>query len=161
MTDGMAETKIVRKRGQAALEYLLTYGWAILIILAIMAVLVYLVRPQQVEMCAAALPFQCKTDYVKIKTDGNLTLRLENIGATKYVINETKCGTKVTVLPNIVLSPGSNVVLYFNCTNKIVGTPVAGKDIFKDDDDVSFVYYPYGEQDFTKVQQIDLVVKYS
>lgn len=149
------------KKGQAALEYLMTYGWALLIILAIMAVLVYLVKPQQVEACNVALPFQCEPDHYKIKGDGNLTLRLNNMGTTRYVITETKCGTKTTALSNVVLSPGSNVILYFNCTNKVTGTHVAGKDVFKDDDDISFVYYPEDNADFTKVQLIDIVVKYS
>ncbi|VVB66360.1 Uncharacterised protein [Candidatus Gugararchaeum adminiculabundum] len=42
-----------RKKGQAAMEYLMTYGWAILVIIIILAALLYLgiLGPQTIKSC--------------------------------------------------------------------------------------------------------------
>ena len=68
-----------RKRGkkaQAAMEFLMTYGWAILIILIALGVLFYLgvFNPRTPSTCIAAAPLSC-TD-VKATGAGAITLVL-------------------------------------------------------------------------------------
>lgn len=159
--------KGIGHKGQAALEYLMTYGWAILIILAILVVIGTFVWPQitqaqSSESCAVTLPFQCVSGYYSIDKGGNLTLRLQNIGTTRYLVNATQCGidAPVTVIsPEKSLTAGNYVDLTFNCASKVDPNAVAGKDTFKED--VSITYYPpEGKEMYTKVQRISLVVKY-
>jgi len=148
------------RKGQAAMEYLMTYGWAILIVLAIMGILVYLVRPQQVESCNVALPFQCEQNKYTINSTHYVKLSLVNIGSIAYNITQSKCGTSSTTL-NTVITPGSNATLTINCggSANIINNPQAGRDVFKDT--ILITYYPVGSPDFVKTQQIELVVKYS
>jgi hypothetical protein len=150
------------RKGQAAMEYLMTYGWAILIVLAIMGILVYLVRPQQVESCNVALPFQCEQNKYTINSSQILKLSLVNLGSIAYNITTAKCGSSTTNL-NTVITPGSNATLNISCagsTNIIPSSQVQpGKDVFKDT--ISITYYPVGSPEFQKTQQIEIVVKYS
>lgn len=147
------------KKGQAAMEYLMTYGWAILIVLAIMAILIYMVRPQQMETCNVAVPLQCEPEHYTVDTSGNLTIRIKNMGTVSYSIISSKCGTNVyNYNPPLFLSPAGYVDVYFNCTGKVESNAVPGKDVFKEA--VSITYYPTDAQTFTKTQQIEVVVKY-
>jgi hypothetical protein len=148
------------RKGQAAMEYLMTYGWAILIVLAIMGILVYLVRPQQVESCNVALPFQCEQNKYTINSSQFVKISLVNLGSIAYTISSANCGTSTTSL-NTEITPGSNATLSINCTgsNSKISNPQSGKDVFKDT--ISIIYYPVGSPDFQKTQQIEIVVKYS
>ncbi|MFH0818177.1 MAG: hypothetical protein V1909_06125, partial [Candidatus Micrarchaeota archaeon] len=55
------------KRGQAAMEYLMTYGWAILVIVIVLAALLYLgifnVKPP--EVCTMPAGMTCSKFYLK------------------------------------------------------------------------------------------------
>jgi hypothetical protein len=148
------------RKGQAAMEYLMTYGWAILIVLAIMGILVYLVKPQQVESCNVALPFQCEQNKYAINSSQIVKLSLVNLGSIAYNITDAKCGSSTSTL-NTVITPGSNATLTINCagSTNIITNPQPGKDVFKDT--ISITYYPVGSPDFKKTQQIEIVVKYS
>jgi hypothetical protein len=149
-------------RGQAALEYLMTYGWAILVILAVLSILLYVVRPQAVETCNVALPFQCIPDYYKIDSTGNLTLRLKNVGTTRLAINYTKCGNSITSFsPAKILSAGGEIDLSFNCSAELakMGQVTPGKDVFKSTLEVG--YYPSESPEYFKITTIDIGVKVS
>ncbi|MEM2174907.1 MAG: hypothetical protein QXI58_04715 [Candidatus Micrarchaeia archaeon] len=152
-----------KAKGQAALEYLMTYGWAILVVLAIISILIYVVRPQYVETCNVALPFQCVPEYYKIDTNGNLTLRLRNVGTTRFVINSTKCGNSVKVYgkEDKILASGGTVDLEFNCSEEVkkMGTVTPGKDIFKTT--LEITYYPYGSPEYSKKINIEVGIKFS
>ncbi len=152
------------KKGQAALEYLMTYGWAILVVLAVLSILIYVVRPQYVETCNVALPFQCVPDYYKIDTAGNLTVRLKNMGTTRFVINYTKCGDRILLQgggKGKILPAGGEVDLEFNCSSEIakMGQITPGKEVFKSTLEVG--YYPYGSPEYSKTTTIDIGVKIS
>ena len=72
------------KKGQAALEFLMTYGWAILVVLVAIGALAYfgVLRPERLlpEKCVVATGsgLYCD-DYSASGTTGILTLRLKNI----------------------------------------------------------------------------------
>lgn len=149
------------KKGQAALEYLLTYGWAILLVVAIIAILLTVVTVPKFENCYIATPFQCEKGFYRIQTDGNLTIEIKNFDTTTYEVNSTVCGSKTTSLSDVSLPAGGSTVLYFNCTNKVPASVTRGKDFFKDNGDVYFTYYPVGRPEFAKVQYIQIQVAYS
>lgn len=155
---------MVFKKGQAAMEYLMTYGWAILIVLAIMGILVYLVRPQQVETCQVAVPFQCEQDKYTINSTHYVKISLKNLGAVAYNISYVKCPSSASgqgTSAGIIITPGSNATVTFDCSqspNKIQN-PQPGKDVFKDK--LTITYHPLGSPEFTKSQEIEIVVRYS
>jgi hypothetical protein len=62
------------RKGQTAMEYLMTYGWAILIIMVVMAVLFYLgvLNPPVPEQCVFPAGITCISS--KLNTTGALTL---------------------------------------------------------------------------------------
>lgn len=66
------------KRGQSALEFLMTYGWAILIILVMIAALVYfgVFNPSRLtpERCSATPGFGC-SDYQITETEGHFKIQ--------------------------------------------------------------------------------------
>ena len=67
------------KRGQSALEYLMTYGWALIVIVIVIAALVFLINPQQVgtEGC---------TGFARLPI-GNF--QVSEAGLTVKITNET------------------------------------------------------------------------
>ncbi|MCP3684127.1 MAG: hypothetical protein GY861_15710 [bacterium] len=72
------------KRAQAAMEFLMTYGWAILVVLVVIGALAYfgVLSPQNLlpEKCELQMGLNCK-DYIISQgglTDGTVTLNLEN-----------------------------------------------------------------------------------
>jgi len=153
------------RRGQAAMEYLMTYGWAILIVLAIMGILVYLVKPQKVESCNLATPLQCEPERFSMEAaTGNLTVSIANIGSVGYYVSSTSCGPDVyPYSPPLSLPAGGSANVYFNCTNSAyrVSTAVSGRDMFQDTTgNITIKYYPIGSQEFTKTQQLEIVVRY-
>lgn len=153
------------KKGQAAMEYLMTYGWAILIVLAIMGILVYLVRPQQIETCQIAQPFQCEQDKYTINSSHFVKISLMNMGAVAYNITAANCPSTSDanrlVGGPVQITPGSNGTIIVNCTasSNIVSNPQSGKDTFKEK--LKITYYPANSPDFPKSQELELVVRYS
>jgi len=80
------------QKGQTALEYLVTYGWAILAIVIIAGVLWYFgvfnpSRFVEERTCGGSTRFAC-LDY-KVDTAGTLTIVLGNKGGTSITINGT------------------------------------------------------------------------
>jgi len=73
------------KRGQAAMEFLMTYGWAILVVLAAIGALAYfgVLSPDNFlpSKCTISPQFACK-DW-KVNSDGTILLQIQNnVGST-------------------------------------------------------------------------------
>ena len=92
----------MEKRGQAAMEFLMTYGWAILAAIIAIAVLAYfgVFNPGRytTETCAVSAPFVCDDNSAATPTGVNLVLR--NGGDEDYNISKviiSNCGTNDTV----------------------------------------------------------------
>ncbi len=73
----------LRQRGQSALEYLMTYGWALVVIVIVIAALVFLIQPSQVggNTCSATSGILITNHQVDSATD-QITLALSNQTAT-------------------------------------------------------------------------------
>ena len=84
----MVKIEIGNKKGQAALEYLMTYGWAILAVVVVLAVLWYLgiFTPKAPEMCVFDSPFSCigGTAYV------NSTIVKFKVGVQSALVDDAK-----------------------------------------------------------------------
>jgi hypothetical protein len=104
------------------MEYLMTYGWAILIVLAVIAILTYVVVIPRPEKCEISDPFIC-TAYTIDKGTGNLTLRLANTrpAAVSITIEGTMCSSEdgsknaTPTTMSKTIGPGDSADLYFNC----------------------------------------------
>ena len=73
----------MNKRGQAALEFLMTYGWAILVVMVIIGALAYfgVLNPTMFvpERCSLGSGLVCDTFLLSHRADTtNITIRLEN-----------------------------------------------------------------------------------
>ena len=73
------------KKGQAAMEFLMTYGWAILVVLAAIGALAYfgVLSPDNFlpSKCTISPQFACK-DW-KVNEDGTILLQIQNnVGTT-------------------------------------------------------------------------------
>jgi len=87
-----------KKRGQAALEFLMTYGWAILAAIIVIGVLAYfgVFSPGKYapNACAVTAPFYCNA--WNAKASAGVTIELKNNGGDTYDISSvvvTNCGT--------------------------------------------------------------------
>ena len=111
------DMKLSTKRSQSALEYMMTYGWAILIIV-IVAVILYsmgIFNPAS-SISTTVTGFSSTPVSSAIFTDnGGLSLSVQNsVGYPIEITNitaTTTTGGKVTIEPNITLLPGKSQVL--------------------------------------------------
>lgn len=112
------------KKGQAALEFLMTYGWAILAAIVVIAVLAIYFRPQQLVSSAPAVtaPFYAQA----VKTNATwVSLDVKNNGADTVTISSftttftNPSGAACAGDSNsVTLSPGQNTILNATgCTN--------------------------------------------
>ncbi|HHE36554.1 MAG TPA: hypothetical protein ENL16_01940 [Candidatus Woesearchaeota archaeon] len=83
------------RRGQAALEFLTTYGWAFLVILIMIGALAYfgILSPGRFlpERCNIGPEFTCD-EYQVTNSDGTLRIKFtNNVGETIDSVTVTKC----------------------------------------------------------------------
>jgi hypothetical protein len=93
------------KRGQSALEYLMTYGWALVVIVIAVAALVVLINPSTIQgdQCDAKFgPFTVSQSDVNASAT---TLVLVN--QTGQTVNFTGASVSGTTGGNITFVPGS------------------------------------------------------
>ena len=95
------------KRGQAALEFLMTYGWAILVVLLAIGALAYfgVLNPKRSlpDTCIIAPGFSC--DDFKVNLDGTATIVVRN-GGGKTLGNVTLTLDSVTAKPDDLTCTG-------------------------------------------------------
>ncbi|MBN2457678.1 hypothetical protein JXB31_00935 [Candidatus Woesearchaeota archaeon] len=84
------------RKAQGALEFLMTYGWAFLVILFMIGALAYfgVLNPSRFlpDRCNFGTPFLCKTDQVAVRaqnTDTVLATVINNYGSSIFVYNGT------------------------------------------------------------------------
>jgi len=123
------------KRAQAAMEYLMTYGWALLVIVLVLGALIYLgvLNPQgrMQDMCNLQIGFGC--EVAGLSDDGTLYLQITNQQAAQLKGMSIDCviedngniNTK-----NKILNPGDTVT--FQC--KVFDGPKKGLGDFVNGD---------------------------
>jgi len=109
---------ILNKKGQAAMEFLMTYGWALLVVLIAIGALAFfgLLNPSRFlpEKCEIAPGLTCM-DFNAVTNDedisngdanDNITILINNgIGQTMrdVIINATDCTSTVTTLIPVIV----------------------------------------------------------
>lgn len=90
------------KKAQAAMEFLMTYGWAILVVLVVIGALGYfgVLSPTALlpEKCMFGVELACK-DHRLDSVSGKITMRLQNN------LGETMVISKISVLRDDKISP--------------------------------------------------------
>ncbi len=127
-----------KKKGQAAMEYLMTYGWALLVIVVVIAILLIINPLQPPAGCRFdTIGFTCSDPLVA--SNGMLYLKMTNGNSNNIEIYGLKCTTDKSPKPP-VLSGSETLVkrlqrqepYEFNitCTAPGVGTisPQPGSD---------------------------------
>ncbi len=121
------------KKAQAAMEFLMTYGWAILVVLVAIAALAYfgVLRPGQYlpSSCMIGSGFSC--DDFKVASNGTATVVVRN-GLGSTITNVTMTIENQCTPANVQLADGATQT--FTCT----GT--AGTSGSKYKHDITFVY---------------------
>ncbi|MGB9634857.1 MAG: hypothetical protein ACP5H8_01555 [Candidatus Micrarchaeia archaeon] len=113
------------KRAQSSLEYLMTYGWAIIILVAVLSVLYSLgvFDPQQYmnEECLFQPSLQCKS--MSLKTNGEFELKLSNgLGYTLESVNASvnvlSTGESIqSTTSQVSVDPNSDIVVRASLKN--------------------------------------------
>ncbi|MGA3020971.1 MAG: hypothetical protein ABSD68_03420 [Candidatus Micrarchaeales archaeon] len=119
------------ERSQSAIEYLVTYGWAILIVAVVLSILFQLgvfQNPILPFVCLGNPTFLCHSE--EMSSSGALTVTLDYSGSTPITI--TGLGCNVTAPPkgpsietqSFTLQPQQTVKLVFQCpiTNTALGS---------------------------------------
>ncbi|MFH1285166.1 MAG: hypothetical protein ABIH99_01145 [Candidatus Micrarchaeota archaeon] len=127
------------KRGQAAMEYLMTYGWAILVIIIVLAALLYLgvfnIGERLPERCDFPAGFQC-TNQIVTGSTGALTFNLINAQQKQVTLEGAACAaadasqptTFDTINQNIAVGSNLTVSVSTNdCPTGSAGTMLNGK----------------------------------
>lgn len=89
------------KKGQAAMEYLMTYGWAILAIIIVIAALIYLNPFSAPELCLFQQQgFSCSEPQPQVYLDSNgdvsMNVRIWNKLGRSIIIQKVLCTTAQT-----------------------------------------------------------------
>lgn len=83
----------MRKHGQAALEFLTTYGWAFLVILIMIGALAYfgVLKPSRLlpDRCTVSPEFECQ-DFQISKTNDEIKVRLKNNAGEPITIDSMR-----------------------------------------------------------------------
>ena len=114
--------KILRgKKAQAAMEFLTTYGWAILILIIVIVALANLGvfrSPNTPNTCSVSAPFACSD--VKINSSGyaNISLQANNVGSASivpgsFVISAGVCSN--AALSGTINGNGVNYISLLSC----------------------------------------------
>lgn len=110
-----------QKQGQAALEFLMTYGWAILAAVAVIGILGYYYFSSGTLTPSAAVvnaPFYLNAWAVS-GGDDNVKLEIENNGAETYTVKNltvSNCGYNDT---ETSVPTTGNVVFTVNCSDDL------------------------------------------
>ena len=114
------------KKSQAAMEFLMTYGWAILVVLAAIAALAYfgVLSPEKFlpEKCLMETGFTCISSKVE---PSQSTLVLQNGYGRTVIINRVDIGTCSNTFNNTLTSEDQFTFVLTGCNNGVT------KEIFK------------------------------
>lgn len=102
------------KRGQAAMEYLMTYGWALLVIAIVISILVLINPFSSPQGCRFdTVGFTCDAPaFANVGGNTSLYLRMYNGNNNNILINSTYCtADKTSESPNSVASLPSPIMV--------------------------------------------------
>ncbi len=128
------------KKGQAAMEFLMTYGWAILVVIAAIAALAYFgilspgkmlpercvgesgmdcLQKPNVDASANTISFVIKNNLGSDINITNITKESGDCTVSSYTIKNTRTGT--TSSSSIVLDNGDSAIVTVSCSEDLSG----------------------------------------
>ncbi|MFH0969846.1 MAG: hypothetical protein V1776_00060 [Candidatus Diapherotrites archaeon] len=115
-----------RNRGQSALEYLMTYGWALVVIVIAVAALVVLINPSTIQgnQCDAKFgPFTVSQSQVT--TASSQLVLVNQTGQSVTITGATITGTNpgATTYVSGVVTPSGSTTMSPNQTGTLTLTP--------------------------------------
>jgi len=156
--------------GQSAIEYITTYGWAILLLIVVVAALFYLgiINPKSVLQSSCFFPADMSCRAYALNTSGNVGLDLgqatgHTINVTKFICSAQRNATPVPVGTPIQILNGDHRLITNGSANQkcldsagVAATGTAGNQ-YK-----GRVYVEYVEADtgFTHLVVGDVSLKY-
>ena len=124
----------MNRKGQSAMEYLMTYGWAILVIIIVIAVLFYIgvLNPRNVTPTSCTFPPGISCASFKLATGGTLSLSIGQATGKRIRLTNVSCTQASSARDwnplNITMTNGEQASLgSFQCTTAD-GSPAAGAD---------------------------------
>ena len=136
------------KKGQAAMEFLMTYGWAILVVLIAIGALVYfgVISPEKFiqDSCTLTPPLSCSQigDFQAIALGAsNVKFQVQNgagsnIDVVGVVLTESDANVCARVDSVAAIADGAKAELIFTCNDISATTEVGTK--FKADIDITY-----------------------
>lgn len=121
----------MRKKGQAALEFLMTYGWAILAAVIVVGVLWYMIgNPANL----AGDDFQMSVPFVaeamSMNSNGDVSLEVRNGGGNNVNITgisiDSDTGSCASISPNNEYAPGNTSIHTISCSGLSSGERLSG-----------------------------------
>jgi len=117
---------IKHRKSQAAMEFLMTYGWAILVVLAAIAALAYfgVLSPEKFlpEKCLLQTGFTCISSKIEV---GQSTVVLSNSQGKSITIDTIAIGSCSTAFGISMLPEDEFTFVVTGCSNGVI------KDVFK------------------------------
>lgn len=130
------------KKGQAAMEFLMTYGWAILVVLAAIGALAYfgVLSPEKLvpERTTFTAPFPSSEAAVVSLSSGTVQIALSNnYGQSITLLNTGETGTQDCASPtlniynetagayqdtNMTIKNGETFLLQYDCGASFIGS---------------------------------------
>jgi len=111
-----------RQKGQAAMEFLMTYGWAILAEVIVIGVLasfgVFSPSKYVPTSCTVSAPFGCEKNQIAATT-GDISLVLRNGGGESYEVLSVAisgCGSNTT---SLTFSDQETMLVFVDCTGAL------------------------------------------
>ncbi len=109
---------VMKKKAQAAMEFLMTYGWAILVVLVVIGALAYfgVLNPENLlpEKCTLPMGLYCKEHAVRTGSPGSINFIVENgmgsgvifrnISVTGDVFDDANCNLDAAGLGSLPYS---------------------------------------------------------
>ncbi|MDP1695073.1 MAG: hypothetical protein Q8L34_06050 [Candidatus Woesearchaeota archaeon] len=135
-----SEVKRVQKRGQAAMEFLMTYGWALLVVLIAIGALAYfgVLNPSKFlpNSCSLAPGFSCSnfkasasTNVITIVVQNGLGDNLNTVNLYLSNVQGATCPATAFAPASTTINDGSSVQFTLGCT---AGTLVKGTKLKSD-----------------------------
>jgi len=121
------------RKSQAAMEFLMTYGWAILVVLAAIAALAYfgVLSPEKFlpEKCLIETGFTCISSKVETAQS---TIVLSNGLGRSIIVDSIEIGGCTTAFSTSLISEAENTFVVTGCSNGDL------KEVFKGDVSIKY-----------------------
>ena len=122
----------MESRAQSAIEYLTTYGWAILVIIVAFALLFTITKPSSSQFCLPNSGYSCTNPSLNASGYLGVTFS-ESVNEGNITITGVQCSANLTTpssfqAASVVLKPDSYATLVMRCpiSSSAIGTTFSG-----------------------------------